>query len=825
MKKFFNNRINILLLIIVLVGLSLILKLADLQIVHGEAYREKSELLRTRKVVVEAPRGNITDKYGRVMAGNSQNYSIKIVKMGLDSKTQNEMALYLSKLITKNGDEVIDDVPIDINPIKFRFKDDEIAWMKKNRIPMNYSAEQAFAKLRLDNNISPKILDVEAYDILKNEMGISIPFDLYNMEYNSVYSEIRWKKQNSIPENATAEEALDKLFENLYISKTEYSLLDARKILSIRYLLSLNKYKAFEPVEISKNVTEKTRAEVEENRYFLPGVEVVMTPVRNYPYNKLACHILGYMGRIGEEVDEELGYQPDAMVGKSGIEDSMESYLKGKNGEKQVEVDVKGNLINTVSDLPPTPGNTVFLTIDLKLQKIAEEALKKNINDIRKGIPKLGIKPYTHAYSGSVVAMEINTGKILAMVSIPEYDPNLFSNGISSKNWEALQPTSDSIYAPRPLVNIAISSPQAPASTMKMVSALAGLQSGAITVNEKILDRGLYTAIPGVTPSCLIYKLYHRTHGYVDVSDAIKSSCNFFFFEVGRRMGGATFEKYAKKLGFGDYTGIELPNEYKGRIEGPESKLEFFKAYLKSYVVNGLKITNEANINEIIGYLDNSPGGTTIRKRMKEMGFSNPEIADRVLRFVTESAWMPGDVLNAVIGQGMDSATTLQMATCVSTLVNGGTRYKPYIVDKIVSFDGETVLQKKPEVAEKLNMKPEYVEAIKKGMYAVTNEQGGTASSYFTNSTIHISGKTGTAEAGKYRPDPVNKPDYYLYYDNHGWFVAFAPYDKPKIAIAINVLEGGHGNYTAPVAISIIEAYLAPKKVNDKTTKSINLIK
>ena len=827
MKKFFKSRINIIMLIIAFVGFVLIGKLADLQLVNGDYYRQKSETLRTRKVVVDAPRGNIVDKYGRVLAGNKQTYTVNIMKIETDPSALNAMALKLVQMIEKNGDTIKDDVPIEVNPFRFKYKDNELEWKKKYSIPLTATAEQSFAKLRSDFNISDNVLDVEAYDTLKNEMNVEIPFDLYNMQFDFLNSEKKWKKVNNIPENATAEQAFYLLANKLKIPKEKFSIAEIKKIMSIRYVLSQNRYKAFEPVEIANNINEKTRAEIEENRVFLPGVEVVIKPVRVYPMDSLACHVLGYMTRIGDEIEKlkDKGYQPNAMIGKSGLENSMESYLKGTNGEKQVEVDVKGNLIDTIGDVAPVPGDTVFLTLDSELQRVATEALSKSMEDIRKGNPTLGIQAYPNAHTGSVVAMEINTGKILAMVSLPQYDPNMFSNGISTVDWKSLQPQGKSIYTPKPLVNIAISSPQSPGSTMKMATAIAGLQSGAITPKSIINDVGLYTAIPGVTPSCLDWKLFHRAHGPLDVTGAIKYSCNYFFFETGRRMGGAKFEEYAKKLGFGSYTGIELPNEYKGRIEGPESKKAFYKAYLKSYLRNGLKVTNEKYVEEIVGWLDKNDGGRSIRARLKEMGYGEAKTADKIMRFVSESKWMPGNVLNAVIGQGMDSVTSLQMASYIATLVNGGVRYKPYIVEKVIGYDGAVKLNKGPEVTEKFNMRKEYTEAIKKGMFGATNEQGGTATRLMGGSKIVIGGKTGTAEAGKFRPDPVKKPSYYQSYDAHGWFVAFAPYDNPKIAICINVLEGGHGSYAAAAGKQIIEAYLLPKEINDATVKNGELLK
>jgi penicillin-binding protein 2 len=283
---------------------------------------------------------------------------------------------------------------------------------------------------------------------------------------------------------------------------------------------------------------------------------------------------------------------------------------------------------------------------------------------------------------------------------------------------------------------------------------------------------------------------------------AIKNSCNYFFFEVGRRLGGKVFEEYAMRFGFGEKTGIELPSEYKGSVEGPEHKKAQYKRYLENYLVNNLKIKDQKIRDEIKGYIDNNPGTREMRTRIKELGITDSKAVERVLRYISESKYQPGNVLNATIGQGLNDVTPLQLTDAVATVVNGGTRYRPYLVDKIIGYDGTIKLMKQPEIVDKIEISPANLDAIKKGMYAVTNEIGGTARSAFAGSKVVISGKTGTAEAG-------------TGYDSHAWFVAFAPYEKPEIAVGVLIFQGGHGNYPAPVARAIIEGYLAPEAPKD----------
>jgi penicillin-binding protein 2 len=337
---------------------------------------------------------------------------------------------------------------------------------------------------------------------------------------------------------------------------------------------------------------------------------------------------------------------------------------------------------------------------------------------------------------------------------------------------------------------------------MKLVSAVAGLEAKVITPSEMIYDKGYYTAIPGVAPSCSLFKSMGIPHYNQNVTLAIKNSCNYYFFEAGRRMGGEVFEKYATKFGFGEKSGIELPSEYKGSVEGPEHKKALYKRYLENYLVNNLKIKDKKILEEIKGYIDNNPGTKQIKARLKELGVTDSRAVEKVTSYISESKYRPGEVLNATIGQGLNDVTPLQLADTVATIVNGGTRYKPYLVDKVIGYDGTVKLAKQPEVVNKIQISPATLEAIKSGMHAVTNEAGGTARSAFVGSKVVISGKTGTAEAGKG-------------YDAHAWFVAFAPYEKPEIAVAVLIFQGGHGNYPAPIARAIIEGYLAPDEPKD----------
>ncbi|MGE5631760.1 MAG: penicillin-binding protein 2 [Caulobacteraceae bacterium] len=809
-KKLFRDRFDIIRAVTVLAFLVIVFRLADLQIVKGEYYWQKSETIRTRNISITAPRGSIVDRFGRLIAGNKQSYSVDIMKTEVSPESFNDTALSVINIIEKNRDTYRDEIPILVNPMRFSFYDDELNWKRKYGIADNATAKQAFQKLRSDYGIPSDTADVEAFDTLK-KLNVELPFDISDFQFDYKKSEIKWKESNGFKAESTASEVFDELCLKYKVPRDKYDDEKAKKILAIKYLVGQNKYKAYEPVEIATNIKYETRAQIEENKISLPGVEIMQKPLRYYINNEFASHIVGYMGKIGNELDElsKQGYTPHDVIGKSGIEYTMEKYLKGQNGSKQIEVNVNGTLMNTINETNPTPGDTVFLTIDSKLQKIAEDSLKSTMEEIRSGKGK--DKPYPNATSGAVVAIDVNTGKILAMASEPSFDPNLFSDGISSEDWKTLQPASKDTYSPKPLINNAISATLPPGSTMKLVTGTAGLESHVITPAEIIVDRGVYTAIPGASPSSPLWRNYHMTQGPQDIGLAIRNSNNYYFYEVGRRIGGETFEKYATKFGFGQKTGIELPSESAGNVEGPEHKKALYKRYLTSYLADTVKIGDKNILDEIVAYIDNNPGSKQIKNRLKELEITDSKVIDRIINYVNESKFRPAEVLNAAIGQGLNDVTPLQLANYIATLVNGGTRYKPYLVDKVVGYDGTIKLSKQPEVLDKIDIASQNLEAMKQGMYKVTNEVGGTARSTFVGSKVVVSGKTGTAQAGKG-------------YDDHAWFVAFAPYEKPEIAVAVLIFQGGHGNYDAPVARAIIEAYLASDTPEDNVSTTNEII-
>lgn len=664
-------RYNIMTAIVYIIGIILLAQLFNLQIVKGEEYREQSNTRLTRESTLEATRGKLLDRTGNVLATSEMGFSVELYNTKLSKEELNQSILNIINVLEKNGDTYCDSLPIAINPFEYTFENEE----------------------KLSN----------------------------------------WKTENKLPETATAEEAF-------YILKRKYGITsedveETRKILRVRYEITIKGYSATKGLEIANNISRESVLEFKERSVDFPGLNVVTKSVRVYEMGSLASHIIGYIGKIdSEELKErkDIGYENNDYIGKTGIESIFEEYLKGEDGKKQIDMAVDGTITGEYITKEATAGSDIVLTIDANLQAIAENALRNNIEKIRSG----GFSKVYDAKGGSVVVMNVKTGEVLAMASYPDYDPSEFINGISVSKWNEYRDS-------KALFNRAIQGAYAPGSIFKMVSAIAGLETGVITRTEKINDTGVYPLAHN--PVCWYWTDYHRGHGYLNVSDAIKHSCNYFFYEVGNRMGIDALEEYARYFGLGKKTGIELPSENAGKIAS--------------------------------------------RKTVEEQG----------------GKWYLSDTLSAAIGQSENNFTPLQIAKYISMLTNGGKNVKTTIVKSIINADNQEI--KREEIdkfvqsklglpdddGEDLNIDEENLNTILEGMRSVTSDTQGTAYNIFKNFNIEVGGKTGSAQTATT--------------DVNAWFAGFAPFDDPEIAVVVMVENGGHGNYTAEVARDIIAEY------------------
>ena len=666
-------RFNILSALVYMIGLVLIFQLFNLQIVHGAEYRAQSNTRLTRESTIKAARGDIKDSTGNSLVTTKMTFDLEIYKTKVDDQTLNEALLKLIHILEANGDSYNDNLPLTVEPYAFK-----------------QTAEEEQKK---------------------------------------------WKRQYKIDENATAEEAFAAMKEKYNI--TTEDPIEARKVMAIRYEISRNGYSNTKTVSIATNITRESEQQIREQNAEFPGITIVTEPLVSYTSGTLASHILGQMGRINEEElkGKEDIYEADDLIGKTGIEYIFEEYLKGKDGKKQIDMTVDGTVTEEYVVEEAIAGSDVILTIDANLQKVAEEALKTNIQKIANG----EFRDQSDADAGAIVVMKVDTGEVLAMASYPDYEPEIFVTGISKEKNEEYQNSGTA-----PLVNRAISGEYAPGSTYKMITAITGLETGVITTTEKINDTGVYPR--GHNPVCWYYTSYRRGHGYLNVSDAIKHSCNYFFYEVGYRTGIENLYKYSTYFGLGQKTGIELPSEKSGNA-----------AHAENVPNNG--------------------------------------------------QWYVSDTLSSAIGQSYNNFTPIQMAKYISMLANGGKNIDVTLIKTIQKADGTEVSKEEidnfvsqklgtTETTEQISINPDNLQAVLEGMRGVTSESGGTAYSYFRNFDIEVGGKTGSAQAGRNGEEITN-----------AWFVGFAPYDDPEIAVVVLVENGGHGGYTAEAARDVIAQY------------------
>ncbi len=674
-KANINLRYNILTVLIYVLGIILIARLFNLQIVHGAEYREESNTRLTRESVLEASRGAILDKTGATLVDSKIQFSLEMYKSKVDTATLNQSILNMINVLEKYETSYVDSFPIKIEPFEFTISEQELlSWKKSNKLSEDITAEQAFYKF-------------------KSKYGI----DTNNIQ-------------------------------------------DARKIMAIRYEASQKGYSSTKAIRIADNISREAVAEFSESSDKFVGINIVVEPVRQYTSGSLASHILGYAGKINSQEYEQRKstYGSNDIIGKTGIEYVFEEYLKGKNGTKQIDMAVDGTTTAEYVSKEATAGSDVVLTIDANLQKVTEDALASNIQKIASG----GFGKAYNAKAGACVVMNVNSGEVLAMASYPNYDPSDFVGGISTEAWNNYTNN-----AAKPLVDKAIQNSYSPGSTYKMVTAIAGLESGAINLNTKINDTGVYKKY-GISMNCWYYTDYHRGHGYLNVSEAIEKSCNYFFYETGDRMGIDKLAEFARYFGLGTKTGIELQGETAGVLADRETKKQ-----------------------------------------------KHPD----------DQNWNPGNTLNASIGQGDNEFSPLQMARYISMLANGGHKIDVSIVKTIRNSDGSEASREEinkfvnkklgleEDTQEEKQLNQNYLNAVLQGMKSVTSDTGGTAYVRFKDFNISVGGKTGSAEA------PNNQV--------HAWFVGFAPFENPEIAIVVMVENGGHGNYTAEVVRDIMGEY------------------
>lgn len=443
---------------------------------------------------------------------------------------------------------------------------------------------------------------------------------------------------------------------------------------------------ALRPRVVAIDASNQVVSYLAEHESQFPGVEVQVLAVREYPQGKLAAHVLGYTGEISEDQINQPEFETYALgdtVGKTGAELEFESVLQGSKGYRRMEVDARGRPRRVIDEGEPIPGSDVVLTIDSEVQKVAEEALQRALEEAHKA-------DYTKAQAGAAVAVDIETGEVLAMASAPTYDPTLFLGGISEKNWKKLT-AKGSEY---PLTNRAVMALYPPASTFKAFTGLAGLTYDVTGEWTQFYCPGKWTAMGEQWPKwCWL----HSGHGTISFHEGIVESCDTVFYEIGYefyKQKDEKLQKFAKEFGFGEDTGIDLPGEVPGRVPDAAWKKEFNADY--------------------------------------------PEY----------QKWLPGDTVNMAIGQGDMLVTPLQLASAYAGIANGGNVMKPHVLKEVYDTKGEVARTVEPEVSHDVKVSSADLGVMRRGLVAVT--ESGTGAGAFRGFAETVAGKTGTAQvAGK----------------------------------------------------------------------------
>lgn len=846
-KKKKYTRITGFFIIVLCIFLLLILKLAYLQIFKGEDYRTTAEAKGEKQILEIAPRGEILDKNGKKLATDLQSFNITYSSYSKKTKNSviNKELLYTISIISKNGDS--DKLNVQNFPIEFN----------NQQYDFTYQAKTEGLRIKLANNyvLNKWKLDLPKLTLFadrKNDYRINNAINEKNLNKRArdafyllayKYGLTEESKDDTVPLKSTVFTDETSPF-NLYHLRKDLSMVVIQKLIALRLGIDDIRFSQYRSVYIANNVKRETALAMYAKADTLDGFNCEIAPMRYYPNGEVGSAFLGYLGKIDEtEADKfkSLGYDISReLVGKMGLEKVLENNkdlnikLRGEPGFKYVNVDKFGKILKQTATLDPIAGDAVKTTIDLNLQKVAENALDTTMKNISTGKTKSDAL-YSNANRGAAIVVDVNNGEVLALASRPGFDPNWFSatGSISTEISNLVFPTDmDDRYdkLPKRMFNYATMGTGPPGSTFKPFVAISALQEKDITPTMTIIDRGVYSVIKGFNGACWLWHQSHSTHGKVNLAKALEVSCNYYFFDVGRRLGYSNFENWAWKFGLSTnpktgekpYTGIEI-DEKPGEASSPylykTTNINLFMIqeadYLKDYKHGGYTITKGTQDYKIIK--DMFMNNNYDEKKLNSLGIDNKKALRNIrvsIKQFNNEANSVGQLLNASIGQGSTLLTPLQMVNYISTLVNGGNRYRLHLVKDVLNPDGTVNKVIQPQILNHIDLDPNNVDAVKEGMKKVT-EEGGTASTAFKGLGIQTGGKTGSASVS----DGQKRHGRSAY----GWYVGFAPLDHPKIAVAVVIYDAGHGGSVAPVARAIYDQYFGyNKKTKVTTTQAIN---
>lgn len=641
-------------------------RLVDWQIVHGSEYRELAKRSTSYTVRTDATRGEILDKNGDGIVVNTTHYKIVIDKLYANEETLDTNLLALINLMNLTGDKWEDTLPIELSG---------------NTLSYKKGAEDEIATLLSE--------------------------DYLNLD-----------------ENTTAQDCFTKLLERYKIDEN-LSLAEQRNLVSVHYNMELTGYSSSNPYVFAKDIKRSTVSAVSENTQGVSGIGVQTYLVRKAQDSDLAPHILGALGSITEEEYEQLKdgektYSLTDSVGKFGIELAFENQLKGEGGMKIIKRNSDGTIVDTIETIDSKPGNTIYLTLDKKLQETAVKSLAENVKAAKaQGVATKesygGSGWGEDCETGAVAMLSVKDFSVLAAASYPTYDLNKYSQ--YGDYYVKLSENKNS-----PMYNRISVGSFACGSVYKPCVACAALEEKTITKDTEIFCKQEYDYYPSNVVHCMHY------HGDENVTGAIAQSCNYFFAETGRRLGIETMYLYSEKFGLGEYTGIEI-EESKGTLAGRDS-----------------------------------------------------------------TSWMPGNTVQAAIGQSDNAFTPLQLATYAATLANDGTRLKTHVVSRVTDYERTKTIEdySKATVVDTCGISKKNLDIVQKAMLEVTQDEDGTAYSMFGDYKVKVAAKTGTAEnAGS----------------DHTTFICYAPFDKPEVAVAVVIEHGAKGRYSMQVAKDLLDVY------------------
>ena len=911
-KKQKITRFQILTWISIVIILLIVLRLVYLQIYKNGYYEDKANTQSRRFITETAPRGKIYDSQGNLLATNKQTYSITYNETTESNEMLFSTIQKVLKVLDENNEKQQDtfELKMDSNDkayFDFNTSDSEVKKAKELRFKKDRGFDEAVKK-ELFGNISSELTEIQESQVNEKLLEISPQTVFYTLLKDYKFYELLSSDSNTLKsyKDKTADEIATEL-------KKKYSFSDLRRVMIVKDTMKMQSFSGFKSITIASNVSRDTAFILNQKLTDLPGINVVIEPMRQYPYNELASGVLGYLSSIDSSKKtryEEKGYDVSTdLIGIAGIEGAFENILRGANGGSTIKVNSAGRKIEELFKLESSPGNNVHLTIDKDIQHSAETMMKHQLEYLQNVYKESGIDT-RNATRGAAVALEVKTGRVLAMVSYPGYDPNLFaSRNVDSEvsktyfnpdlesignefiKKRGLSITVDQLFPknskgvredvydilPKPLFNYATQGLVPPGSTFKPMTSVAALEEGVVNDTETMVDHYYFNTHPDTFGSSFAPK-DNNNHGIVDIRKAIAVSCNYFYYESAYRMyikNGSNVDaldsiaKYAWKAGLGvdpdsnakKSTGIEIPENFgttysfkqfrnlnvtyakfdiveflgKGNYnntyyfapvyiaykDSDSETVKNIKKEIKDLITNKISKIGDESITtglpelktKIISLLEQlEKSSDTYKNSIEEYNSKNNKknsyamVANAVEAYLyskNTSVKTPAEIINAAIGQGINNFTPLQLASYISTIVNGGTRYKVHLVDKITDYEGNLVDEFKPEVLDTLNLKESTVNIIKDGMEMANSADMGTASSVFKSFPIPSGGKTGTAT---FRDDQKTYGR-----EAFGVYVSFAPKDDPEIAVAVVIYDGAHGYLGSPVARAIYETYYRDK--------------